>query len=111
MDDLCAHALQDAAHDVDGGVVSVKQTRGGDKAYFLRGLVTGEGLEFSGQVGDLYFRVGLSAVEVVRQPQGQSWPDVHQHHAQNHDQHIGHHARKNLVDCHMRWRDTLQVEG
>ena len=70
VDDLCAHALQDAAHDVDGGVVSVKQTRGGDKAHFLGGLVVGEGLEFGGQVGHLYFRVRLSAVEVIRQPQG-----------------------------------------
>ena len=51
MDDLSAHALQDAAHDVDGGIVSVKQTRGGDEAHFLRGLVIGKGLEFSGQVG------------------------------------------------------------
>ena len=51
MDHLRAHALQDATHDVDGGIVPVKQTCGGDKAHFLRGLVIGEGLEFSGQVG------------------------------------------------------------
>jgi hypothetical protein len=42
--------LQDAAHDVDRGVVPVKQRRSSDEAHFLRGLVVGEGLEFGGQV-------------------------------------------------------------
>ena len=51
VDYFRTHTLQDAAHDVDGGIVSVKQTRSGNKPHFLRGLVIGEGLEFSGQVG------------------------------------------------------------
>jgi hypothetical protein len=45
---LCAHALQDAAHDVDGGVVAVKQTGCRDKAHLVFGFVLGERLEFSG---------------------------------------------------------------
>ncbi|MFM2427491.1 MAG: hypothetical protein RL707_1318 [Pseudomonadota bacterium] len=48
---LRAHALQDATHDVDGGIVPVKQTGSGDEAHFLRGLVVGEGFEFGGQIG------------------------------------------------------------
>ena len=44
---LGAHALQDAAHDVDGCVVAVKQTGCGDKAHLVLGSVVGQGLEFS----------------------------------------------------------------
>ena len=51
MDDLGAHALEDAAHDIDGRVVAVKQTGSGDKAHLAFGAVIGQGLEFSGQVG------------------------------------------------------------
>ena len=43
-----AHALQDAAHDVDGGVVAVKQTGGSDKAHLVGGFVLGQSLKFSG---------------------------------------------------------------
>jgi hypothetical protein len=57
MDHLGAHALQDAAHDVDGGVVTVEQAGGSDKAYFVDGTVIGQGLEVGGQVGH-----GLSPV-------------------------------------------------
>ena len=48
---LGAHALQDASHDVDRGVVAVEQARGGDEAHLVGGPVVGEGLEFSGEVG------------------------------------------------------------
>ena len=51
MDDLGAHALEDAAHDIDGRVVAVKQAGSGDKAHLVFGAVIGQGLEFSGQVG------------------------------------------------------------
>ena len=51
VDDFSPHALQDAPHDVDGGVVAVKQRSGGDKTHLVRGAVFGQGLEFSGQVG------------------------------------------------------------
>lgn len=39
MDDLGPHALQDPAHDVDGGVMAVKKTCGGDQANFVMGGV------------------------------------------------------------------------
>ena len=51
VDHFGAHALQDAAHDVDGGVVAVEQRCGGDEAHLVRGAVFGQGLEFCGQVG------------------------------------------------------------
>jgi hypothetical protein len=51
VDDLGAHALQDAPHDVDGRVVAVEQAGGGDEAHLVRRAVVGQGLEFGGQVG------------------------------------------------------------
>ena len=48
---LGAHALQDAAHDVDGGIVPVKQASGSDKSHLVRGAVIGQSLEVSGQIG------------------------------------------------------------
>ena len=51
VDDLGAHALQNAAHDVDGRVVAIKQAGGCDKAHFVLGTVVGQGLVFSGQIG------------------------------------------------------------
>ena len=51
VDDLGAHALQNAAHDVDGGIVAVKQAGGGDKAYLVDRAVIGQCLEVGGQVG------------------------------------------------------------
>jgi hypothetical protein len=46
VDHLGTHALQDAPHDVDGGVVAVEQAGGGDEAHLVGGLVVGERLEF-----------------------------------------------------------------
>jgi hypothetical protein len=51
VDHLGAHALQDAAHDVDGCVVPVKQAGGCHKAHFVRGAVLAQRLEISRQVG------------------------------------------------------------
>jgi hypothetical protein len=51
VDDLGAHALQNAAHDVDGRVMPIKQAGGCDKAHFVLGTVVGQGLVFSGQIG------------------------------------------------------------
>ena len=51
VDHLGTHALQNAAHDVDGRVMPVKQTGGCDKAHFVLGTVVGQGLVFSGQIG------------------------------------------------------------
>ena len=48
VDDLGAHALQNAAHDVDSGVMPVEQTGGGNKTHFVRGPVIGKRLEFCG---------------------------------------------------------------
>jgi hypothetical protein len=45
VDDLGAHALQDAPHDVDGRVVAVEQAGGGDEAHLVRRAVAGQGLE------------------------------------------------------------------
>ena len=46
-----AHALQDAAHDVDGRVVAVEQRSSGDEANLVFRAVFGKGLVFGGQVG------------------------------------------------------------
>jgi hypothetical protein len=51
VDHLGAHALQDAPHDVDGGVVAVEQAGRGDEAHLVGRAVVGERLEFGGQVG------------------------------------------------------------
>ena len=48
---LSAHALQNASHDVDGGIVTIKQARRGDKAHLVLGAVLGQGQVFGGQVG------------------------------------------------------------
>ena len=45
---LGAHALQNTSHDVDGGVMPVKQTGCRDKAHLVFRFVLGERLEFSG---------------------------------------------------------------
>jgi hypothetical protein len=50
VDHLGAHALQDAPHDVDAGVVAVEQRRRGDEAHLVRRAVGGQLLDF-GQVG------------------------------------------------------------
>ena len=42
VDDLGAHAHQDAAHDVDRGVVAVEEGRRGDEAHLVLGLVDGQ---------------------------------------------------------------------
>ena len=39
MDDLRARGLQDAAHDVDRGIVPVEQRGGGDEAHLVLGSV------------------------------------------------------------------------
>jgi hypothetical protein len=51
MNHLGAHALQDATHDVDGGVVAVKQGSGGNKTHLVLGAVVGQGLEFGVELG------------------------------------------------------------
>src|SRR5215212_1268440 len=38
-----------------------------------------------------------AAVEVVRQPECHAGPEVHDNHAQDDDQHVGHHAGEDLV--------------
>src|SRR6185369_1720933 len=51
MDDLGAHAHEDAPHDVDRGVVPVEQRGRGDEAQLVGRAVRGKRLEVSGQVG------------------------------------------------------------
>jgi hypothetical protein len=46
VNDLSAHALQNTAHDIDGGVVAIKQTGGRDKSDFVGRTVFGERFEF-----------------------------------------------------------------
>ena len=48
---LGAHALQDAAHDVDGRIMPVKQAGGGDETHLVRRAIVGQGLELGRQVG------------------------------------------------------------
>ena len=60
VDHFGAHAHQDAPHDVDGGVMTVKQAGRGDEAHLVAGTVGGQGLVFGGQVGHGYLRVGLN---------------------------------------------------
>ena len=55
-----AHAHENAPHDVDGGVVAVKQAGRGDEAHLVAGTIGGQGLVFGGQVGHGYLRVGLN---------------------------------------------------
>ena len=64
VDDLGAHALQDAPHDVDRRVVAVEQRCGGDEAHLVRRAVVGQGLVFGGQVG--HGGVGRSCRGAVR---------------------------------------------
>ena len=52
MNDLSAHTHDDAAHDVDGGIVPVKQAGRRHKTYFVGRAVVGEGFVVCGQVGD-----------------------------------------------------------
>ena len=54
---LGAHALQDAAHDVDGRVMAIKQTGGRHKAHFVGGAIFGKGFVFGRQVGHGKFPV------------------------------------------------------
>jgi hypothetical protein len=44
VDDLGAHALQDAPHDVDGGVMPVEQAGGGDETDLVGRAVLGQRL-------------------------------------------------------------------
>ena len=62
MDHLRAHALQDAAHDVDRCVMPVKQAGRCDKPHLVAGAVVGKGFEFSGQIG--HGRASDSGVKV-----------------------------------------------
>ena len=57
---LRAHALQNASHDVDGGIVAIEQTGGGHKAHLVGGAVVGQGLVFSGQIGHLKVSCGVT---------------------------------------------------
>ena len=50
------------------------------------------------------------AIQIIWQPQGKFWPDVHQDQAQDHDEHVRHHAGKNLIDGDVRRRHPFQIE-
>ena len=63
MDDLHAGGLEDAAHDVDGGIVAVKERGGGDETDFVGGLVQVCG---AGRV----FHLGLHVRVVVQRKNG-----------------------------------------
>ena len=51
MNHLCARGLQHATHDVDRGVMAVKQTGCGDKPRILRGLQLNAGVAMCGDRG------------------------------------------------------------
>ena len=52
MNHLRTHADDDTSHDVDGGIVPVKQAGRRHKTYFVGRAVVGEGFVVCGQVGD-----------------------------------------------------------
>ena len=54
MNHLGAHALQNAPHDVDGGIVPVKQRGRRNKTHLVRGAVVGKRLVFGGQVSHVF---------------------------------------------------------
>ena len=58
VDDLGAHALQDAPHDVDGRVVAVEQAGRGHEAHLVLGPVGGQRFGFGGEVGHGGVRTG-----------------------------------------------------
>src|SRR5437763_11221267 len=45
---------------------------------------------------------GLAAVKIIRQPQRHAGPNVHDDHAYDDDDHVGHHAGENLVQRDVR---------
>src|SRR4051812_20469619 len=51
-----------------------------------------------------------AAVEIVRQPERHAWPEVHDDHADDDDDHVGHHPGEDLVERDVLGRDALQVE-
>src|SRR5262249_46003654 len=53
--------------------------------------------------------LSAAAVQIVGQPQRHARPQVHDDHAQDHDEHVGHHPREDLVERHVRRRHALQV--
>ena len=63
-----AHALQNAAHDVDRGIVAIKQAGCRDKAHFVRGAVFGEGFVFGRQVGHVKVPVMDEKGRIRKQP-------------------------------------------
>src|SRR6188474_3594845 len=52
----------------------------------------------------------LVAVEIVRKPECHSWPYIHEYHAQDHDQHVRHHAAEDLVERDVLRCDALEIE-
>ena len=64
------------------------------------------------ELADAAVFIGLSAaVEISGQPKRHPRPDIHQHHTQDDNQHVGHHPRKYLVERDMLGRHTFQVIG
>ena len=57
------HALQDAPHDVDGGVMPVEEAGRGDEAHLVRRAVVRERLVLGGEVGHGF----VSCVVLCRQ--------------------------------------------
>src|SRR5262245_8645343 len=49
-------------------------------------------------------------IEILRQPQRHARPEIHDDHAHDHDQHVGHHAAEYLVERDMLGRDALEIE-
>jgi hypothetical protein len=72
---LGAHALQDAAHDVDGGIVPVEQAGSGHETHLVGGAVVGQGFEFCGQVTHVWLSMGRFANRRVAQraTAGEGW--------------------------------------
>ncbi len=62
MDHFGAIGHQNAAHDVDRGVMTVEQRCGGDEAHLVGGLVFGQALRY-GKIGHCYLRILEAAAD------------------------------------------------
>jgi len=70
VDHLCAHALQDAAHDVDGRIVPVKQAGSGDKAHLVAWAVVGQRLVFGRHLHGVSLSSGVGTGSMKERFQG-----------------------------------------
>jgi len=79
--------------------------RNGAAGDFRCGLACSQYDELVGHSG-----VASAAVEIVRQPERHPRPQIHDHHANDDDDHVRHHASENLIERDVPRRDAHEVE-